>query len=90
MVDALTLCHYFIGMSTTPTHITGANVRAEMARKKISQTRLAEHLGISQTSVAARLNGRIAFDINELHTIAAYLDVPLTALLPATTQAGVA
>lgn len=69
-------------MSTTPTAITGANVRAEMARKKVSQTELATHLGLSQTSVSARLGGRIAFDINELHAIASFLGVPLSALTP--------
>ena len=71
-------------MSTKPpTVIVGENVRAEMARKKTSQAALAAHLGLSQTSVSARLGGRVPFDINELHAIAALLNVPLAALLPA-------
>ena len=61
---------------------TGANIRAEMARRKVSQTTIADHLGLSQTSVSARIAGRVAFDINEIHAIAALLGVPITALIP--------
>lgn len=70
-------------MSTSPTEITGANVRAEMARRKVSQVAVAAHLGLSQTAVSARLAGRVPFDINELHAIAGLLDVPIAALIPA-------
>jgi predicted transcriptional regulator len=69
-------------MSTSPTEVTGANVRAEMARRKVSQVAVAAHLGCSQAAVSKRLSGDVAFDINELHLIAAFLDVPLAALLP--------
>lgn len=75
-------------MSTTPAELTGANVRAEMARRKVSQVTVAAHLGLSQTVVSARLNGRVAFDINELTAIAELLDVALDAFLP--TNAGAA
>lgn len=77
-------------MSTSPTAITGANVRAEMARRKVSQVALANHLGLSQASVSARLAGRVAFDINELHAIASLLQVPMTDLIPTTTSSGAA
>lgn len=76
-------------MSTSPTEVTGANVRAEMARKKVSQTAVAKHLGRSQSQVSARLSGRVPFDVNELHAIATLLDVPVSVLLP-TVEAGVA
>lgn len=76
-------------MSTSPTEATGANVRAEMARRKVSQTAVAAHLGLSQTAISHRLNGRVAFNINELHSIAELLGVPLTDLLPSV-EAGVA
>jgi len=69
-------------MPTTPTKQTGANIRAEIARRKISQTTLAKHLGLSQTSISARLSGRTAFDINEIHAVAVFLGVPITVLLP--------
>lgn len=68
-------------MSTTPTEVTGANVRAEMARRKVSQTTIAKHLDRSQTAISHRLSGRVPFDINELTAIAQLLDVPLAALL---------
>lgn len=58
----------------------GANVRAEMSRRQVSQARLGEVLGLQQTSISKRLRGTIPFDIDELLRIADYLDVPLGAL----------
>lgn len=68
---------------TTPSARIALNVRAEMARRRVSQTTLGEHLGLKQASVSARLRGKTPFDINELHDIAAFLEVPLGALLAA-------
>lgn len=65
----------------TPTARTGANVKAEMARRGVSQVALAEHLAIGQSGLSKRLRGVIAFDINELTTIAAVLDVSIERLL---------
>lgn len=69
-------------MATTPSALTGANVRAEMARRGISQMRLAEALGMSQPAVSARLRGVTPFDINELAAIAEFFNMPVTGLLP--------
>lgn len=60
---------------------TGANVRAEMARRGLSQVALAEQLGISQSMLSNRLAGKTVFNIDELTRIAAALDVPIAALL---------
>lgn len=60
---------------------TGANVRAEMARRGLSQVALAEQLGISQSMLSNRLAGKTVFNIDELTRIAGLLDVPLSALL---------
>lgn len=68
---------------TTPAILTGANVRAEMARRGVSQVALAEHMGKTQAAISARILGRVPFDINELTSVAAFLGVPLTALIPA-------
>jgi transcriptional regulator with XRE-family HTH domain len=68
-------------MTATPTATTGANVRAEMVRRGISQTALASRLGMSQAAVSKRLRGETPFDINELAQIAAALDVTLDRLL---------
>lgn len=69
--------------NTTPSQRIGGNVRAEMARNRVSQTALGVHLGLTQASVSARLLGRTPFNINELHDIAAFLGVPLSTLLAA-------
>lgn len=68
-------------MTPSPTATTGANVRGEMARKGINQTRVAEALGVSQAAVSARLRGVTPFDVNELVIIARLLDVPMDRLL---------
>lgn len=69
-------------MPTTPSAETGENVRAEMARRRVTQMALARQIGLSQSAVSARLKGKTPFDINELCLIASVLDVPLAALLP--------
>lgn len=58
-------------------------VRAAMARKRVSQTKLADILGISQAAVSRRLTGEVAFDVNELSVLAGALDVSLATLLVA-------
>lgn len=59
-------------------------LRAEMARQQRRSRDLAEVLGLSQPAVSARLNGRQALTVDELVTIARWLDispVPLMALI---------
>ncbi|WP_157932334.1 helix-turn-helix transcriptional regulator [Mycobacteroides abscessus] len=57
------------------------NVRAEAARRGKNQGDLAQLLGISRQGVSQRLLGRIEFRVGELQAIAAFLNVPITALL---------
>lgn len=59
----------------------GQNVRAELARRNISQARVAEELGISQPQVSKRLAGEIAFDVVELERLARLLDMPAAAFM---------
>lgn len=68
-------------MAKTPTAVVGANVKAEMARRGVSQTTLAAVLGVTQPQVSARLRGVVAFNVNELHAVADFLGVPIEALL---------
>lgn len=68
-------------MHVTPSATVGANVRAEMARKGVTQQQLGAHLGLAQASISARLRGRTAFNVNELHAVAMFLNVPVAALL---------
>ncbi|GAA4075587.1 helix-turn-helix domain-containing protein [Nocardioides kongjuensis] len=67
-------------MTKTPTALTGANVRAEMARQDVSQTELAAKVGLSQTGLSKRLRGAIPFDVNELAAVAAELHVSIDQL----------
>lgn len=57
------------------------NIRAEMARGRVSQTRLAEVLGLSQTVVSKRLRGVTPWRIDEVSAIAAALGVPFADLV---------
>jgi len=65
----------------TPTAAVGANVRAEMARRKVSQQQIAAALNLSQAAISKRLAGVVPWDVNELVTVATALEVPLSTLL---------
>jgi transcriptional regulator with XRE-family HTH domain len=54
------------------------NVRAELARQKLTQTDLAGWLGLSRTSIYRRLNGHTDFRTNELQVVARHLGVDVT------------
>ncbi|MBP7973443.1 MAG: helix-turn-helix transcriptional regulator [Candidatus Nanopelagicales bacterium] len=56
-------------------------IRAQLARKRLTQGDLSTALGISQPQVSSRLLGRIGWSIDELATVAAWLDIPLADLV---------
>lgn len=68
-------------VSDSPSAQVGANVRAEMARRRIPQRQLAEALGLSQAGVSKRLNGLTPWDVNEITVVAESLGVPVSALI---------
>lgn len=68
-------------MNRMKQHVASA-VRAESARRRVSQGDIATALDLSRTSVNRRLSGEVAFDVEELGKVADLLDVPLAALLP--------
>lgn len=70
-------------MQQTTTERTAATVRAELAKRKISGKILAESLGWKRTNTWRRLNGSVPFTLDELVTLAGYLDVPVAELLQA-------
>lgn len=82
----------------TAAAVVGANVRAEMARAKVTQSTIGLLLGVSQSGVSARLRGETPFNVDELLLVANYLEVGMADLffgtskvLPAEhTEAGVA
>ena len=71
-------------MTKTQAELVGANVRAEMSRRSIPQRDVAAALGISQPSLSARLSGRVAFDVNEIFTVATLLGLSSADLITTT------
>ena len=66
------------------------NIRAELARRRVSQHKLAQHLGKSQTWVHRRLSGNVSLSINDIMLIADFLGLPITELLGAKDSAALA
>lgn len=69
-------------MEQTLAEAIGCGVRAEMARKRLTQRQLAAALGMSQPQVTKRLAGTIEFRPSELEKTAELLGIPITRLLP--------
>ncbi len=77
-------------MEETAAARVAASVRAEMARRRVTQSDVAKALGMKQTAVSRRLTGQVPFDVNELTAVAAFLGVPVAALLGAHAVVGAA
>lgn len=60
---------------TTAAETTGAAVRAECARRSVSQRELARRMGVSHTYVTKRTAGIIAFNVTDLARIASILGI---------------
>jgi transcriptional regulator with XRE-family HTH domain len=65
-------------------------VRAEMARQRISQHKLVAACGWTQAYLSRRLTGRVTFSTTDLETIAAALGVPLAQITNGETRESVA
>lgn len=61
--------------------LTAGEIRAEMARQRLSQTDLANRLGISQARLSRSLNGKVPLTIDFIQDVADALGVPFSALL---------
>jgi transcriptional regulator with XRE-family HTH domain len=57
-----------------------ANIRAELARRDITQGQLAELLGLTTTPMSKRLRGQMPFRDHELVRIAEFLNISIAAL----------
>lgn len=68
-------------MAQTTTERLAANLRAELARRKISGRQLSVALDWKPSNTSRRLSGRQPLSVDELTQVAAYLEVPLTDLL---------
>lgn len=67
--------------------IAGA-VRAELARRRMSQRDAAEIIGVDQGSISLRLSGDRPFRAEELAALADALGIPVTVFYGETTPAG--
>lgn len=70
-----------MGTPTTTTQRVAANVRAELAARRISGSRLAQTLGITRTTMYRRLAGMSPWPIDDLEPIAEFLGVTVESLL---------
>lgn len=59
-----------------------AEVRAELARQRLTQQRIVDKLGRSQAYWSRRVNGEEPFDLDDLASLAALLDVPIGRFIP--------
>jgi transcriptional regulator with XRE-family HTH domain len=57
------------------------NIKAEMARRDVTQASLAGKLGVSQQFISRRLSGKVPLSVDELGDIAAAIGVPLVDLV---------
>lgn len=62
-------------------------VRAQLARRNISVNSAAKELGWSQPYLSRRVNGKVAFDVEDLDTLAIWLGIPVGVLLGQTADA---
>lgn len=63
------------------------NVRVGKARRRVSDAKIAEAIGISRSALNDRMNGKARFQIDELQAIAAFLEISLEQLLAPAEQA---
>ena len=57
-------------------------VRAVMARRRMSGQKLARLIGKSQAYLGRRLSGEVAFNVSDLEQLAGALEVPVAHFLP--------
>lgn len=72
-------------MSETPPEVeadalVAAEIRAELARQRMTHGRLAEELGVSRAYLSRRLNGDTPLSITDVAAIAGILGVPVAQL----------
>lgn len=77
--------HHFPGRSKVD---VAANVRAEVARARASQTTIAHVLGENQQWLSRRMVGQVEFRVSELIAIADYLGIHPAVLLGGRPPAG--
>lgn len=69
-------------MITEEREAIAGQIRAEMARKRVTRAEMARRIGVSRTALADRLDGAKAFDTDLLVRIAQVLDLRVIDLFP--------
>jgi len=57
---------------------TAAAIRAHRERLDVTQAQVAQALGLHQSSVSLKEQGKVPFTVEELYRLAEYFDVPIT------------
>lgn len=60
----------------------GIAIQSLMFRRRINQKQLSDAIGIGQSTVSAKLRGKVGFSISDLIKVARVLDVDAGELLP--------
>ena len=60
----------------------GETLHMKMWQKRVPQTRLAQRLGVSQSTLSKKLRGQVKWSLDELYAAASALDVDPRELLP--------
>lgn len=58
-------------------------IRALLARRSVTRSRLAGEIGMAESTLSGRLNGRTSFYAYEVAAIASALDIDVREILPA-------
>lgn len=61
----------------TPGGQLAGNIRAELARRRIPQSKLAAAIGMDEASLSLRLQGKRPFKVPEVELIAEHLDLSI-------------
>lgn len=68
----------------TATQRAATEIRGLMAARKLNTQGLAQLLNVSRDTAARRINGDVDISLNELETIADWLDVPAARIIAPT------
>lgn len=68
--------------AVTPfSEVARQEIRAWMARRGYQQRDLAEAIGLKQSSASLRLNGKVPFTLDDLASIAAWMEISIAELV---------
>lgn len=73
-------------MNNTQTPRITGNLRAEMARRGITQQQVADVLGLSQASVSRKLLGKSRISIDQLYEITEHFGIDMASIIFAGTD----